>query len=185
MDQVLRELVAQVSTDRSRRRLQRVGRSHHLANHPPSLGHTLDNRYQHRTPAHERDQVAVERLALMFCIVASEGCFVENPELRRCELQPLTLESPEDLAHQTALDRVRFADDESSVHALEGYRFDSKRHRAGEAGSAPLQLGGEGACDLQHGHRTRDHDKVLVVGLITDEVQCCGDVCNCLGVRAQ
>src|SRR5262245_34977822 len=80
VDEVLRDLDAEIAADRARSRVPRVGRAHHRAHDLPRVLRALDHHRDDRAPAHERDEVVVEALADVLGVVLGEEVGVERAE---------------------------------------------------------------------------------------------------------
>ena len=98
------------------------------------------------TPAHEGHQIVVEALSDVFGVVPGEQVGVEGPQLDGHKAQALPLETAQDLAHQTPLDCVRLAYDQSAIHARRWLQGPTGAHasqlrsaykRSGEGGLGP------------------------------------------------
>ena len=121
--EVLGEQDAEVSTDRSRGCGAGVGGAHHRANDFPGVLGALDHHGDDGTTAHELDEVAVEALADMFFVVASQRVGVEPTQFHGDDVEVLGLEAGDDLADELALDRVGLEQDERAIrHGTQGYR---------------------------------------------------------------
>ena len=116
MNQILGHQSSEVSPDGSGRGLHRIGGTHHLAHHAPRVTRPFHNRDEHRASAHEGDKIVVEVLADVLGVVVGKHAGVEGSKLGRDESQALVLEATDDLAHETALDRVGLADDQRAIH---------------------------------------------------------------------
>ena len=77
-------------------------------------------RSDHWAARHERDELGIEALALVFLVVTLEGRGIERAQFHRDELQTLLFESGQDRANQLAFDCIGLEEDEGSVaHALQ------------------------------------------------------------------
>jgi len=116
MNQIFGEERAEISADRSRRRVHRVRRAHQGAHDSPNLRCTSHDQDGGRRSGDETDELSEEGLVRVLGIVIPGGLFVYPSHLAGYELKALSFEPSDDLPDESALDGVRFADDKGAVH---------------------------------------------------------------------
>lgn len=115
MDEVLGHLGAEVAAYRSGRSFGRVGRPHHGSNNSEGVFRTFKDSDEGRASAHERHQVAVERLLGVLGVMLRQGCLIEYPKFASDKLQSFPLKAVKNMADVAALDSVGLADNERSI----------------------------------------------------------------------
>src|SRR5919109_1273891 len=115
MDQVRLNLEAEVAADRARRRFQRVCRADHLAGRGHRLV-TLENHCHKRAAGDEVDQVAEEGPFTVLGVVLLGEVAIDRHVLHGDDRESLAFKAADDLAGQTALERIRLHQDQGLVH---------------------------------------------------------------------
>ena len=116
MNKIFSQFDAQIAPDGARRRVSWIRRTHHGPNHLEGVRGSLEYEDDGGPPAHEADEVVVEGLAFVLCIVPTECLAIECAEFGGDDTEALAFEARDDLSDQTALDRIGFTNDERAIH---------------------------------------------------------------------
>src|ERR687892_333237 len=113
--EVLARLEGEVTSDRARRGVARIRRSHHRAHDLPRVGTAFDDHRDERPARDERYEVVEERLALVLGVVALRELGVDPTLVHGHDREALALETADDLADEAALDSVGLAEEQRAV----------------------------------------------------------------------
>src|SRR4051794_24808773 len=114
VDEIERHLGAELTSDRTRVGLDRIGRSDHLARGLHGA-RPLENHRDELASGDELDQLAEKRLVLVLLVVDVGDLLVGLHQLERDEPKPLPLEPRNDLAGERTLEGIGLDEDECAL----------------------------------------------------------------------
>ena len=114
VNDVVSHIAAEVSTNGTGSRLQRLGSTHHLTSNGNNVV-TLPHHSNDSRGAHETSEAGVETLTLVLSVVLLQEGHGGNEHLQTHELEALLLEAGNNLTNVSTLDSIGLNSKESSL----------------------------------------------------------------------